>query len=159
MTADASTAATPVVPVNNSGGPREQEAASGPAHASTLDRLLAAGSIDFSHVSGPRDDTVRDFLAFAIQVTALAGQLHRQGAIHGAITPAVIVLNAEGEVVAIYPSEQGAPGAAEVPDSSEPEALPYGLAYRSPELTGRMNRLVDHRTDLYSLGISIDPLE
>jgi serine/threonine protein kinase len=29
------------------------------------------------------------------------------------------------------------------------------LAYLSPEQTGRMNRSVDYRTDLYSLGITL----
>ena len=34
-----------------------------------------------------------------------------------------------------------------------PGVLRASLAYVSPEQTGRTSRLVDHRTDLYSLGI------
>ncbi|MCO4744810.1 MAG: AAA family ATPase, partial [Proteobacteria bacterium] len=34
-----------------------------------------------------------------------------------------------------------------------PQALAGTLAYISPEQTGRMDRVVDHRTDLYSLGV------
>ncbi|MCP4601216.1 MAG: serine/threonine-protein kinase PknK [Proteobacteria bacterium] len=36
---------------------------------------------------------------------------------------------------------------------SSPEVLQGTLQYISPEQTGRMNRVVDYRTDLYSLGI------
>ena len=34
-----------------------------------------------------------------------------------------------------------------------PHVIENKLAYISPEQTGRMNRSVDYRTDLYSLGI------
>ncbi|MDE3253995.1 MAG: AAA family ATPase, partial [Bacteroidota bacterium] len=34
-----------------------------------------------------------------------------------------------------------------------PERLEGTLAYNSPEQTGRMNRVVDYRTDLYSMGV------
>ncbi len=36
-----------------------------------------------------------------------------------------------------------------------PEKLEGTIAYISPEQTGRMNRAVDYRTDLYSLGVSL----
>ena len=35
-----------------------------------------------------------------------------------------------------------------------PERLEGNLSYISPEQTGRMNRIVDYRTDLYSLGVT-----
>ena len=35
------------------------------------------------------------------------------------------------------------------------EAFEGTLAYISPEQSGRMNRLVDYRSDLYSLGITL----
>ncbi|MCP4685610.1 MAG: serine/threonine protein kinase, partial [bacterium] len=35
------------------------------------------------------------------------------------------------------------------------ETLEGTLAYISPEQTGRMNRMVDYRTDLYSLGVTL----
>ncbi|MFO0577747.1 MAG: AAA family ATPase [Polyangia bacterium] len=34
-----------------------------------------------------------------------------------------------------------------------PASLELSLAYMSPEQTGRMNRVIDHRTDFYSLGV------
>ncbi len=35
-----------------------------------------------------------------------------------------------------------------------PTVIEGTLAYISPEQTGRMNRSVDHRTDLYALGVT-----
>ncbi|MDB4930913.1 MAG: Sensor protein, partial [Myxococcaceae bacterium] len=43
----------------------------------------------------------------------------------------------------------------ESPGVREPELLEGTLAYISPEQTGRMNRGVDHRSDLYSLGATL----
>jgi len=37
---------------------------------------------------------------------------------------------------------------------SHPKLLEGTLAYMSPEQTGRMNRAIDYRTDLYSLGVT-----
>src|SRR5262249_7848892 len=42
------------------------------------------------------------------------------------------------------------------PQPPEPlEVIPSTLAYVAPEQTGRMNRSVDHRSDLYALGITL----
>jgi serine/threonine protein kinase len=38
-------------------------------------------------------------------------------------------------------------------DATQASVIEGTLAYMSPEQTGRMNRSVDYRTDLYSLGI------
>ena len=40
-------------------------------------------------------------------------------------------------------------------DALPPSLVEGTLAYMSPEQTGRMNRSVDYRTDLYSLGVTL----
>ena len=42
----------------------------------------------------------------------------------------------------------------EIPSIHNPNVLEGTLSYMSPEQTGRMNRSMDYRTDLYSLGVS-----
>ena len=95
------------------------------------------------------------FLNVAIGLTVSLGQLHATGLIHKNIKPANILVNrATGEVrltgfgiASRLPRERHAPG--------PPEFIAGTLAYMAPEQTGRMNRSIDSRSDLYSLGITL----
>src|SRR6516165_9234310 len=105
-----------------------------------LDRLLG----------GPTE--VGRFLRLAIAITSALGKLHQRGLVHKDIKPANILLNeATGEVrltgfgiASRLPRERQSPEA--------PEFIAGTLAYMAPEQTGRMNRSIDSRTDLYALG-------
>ncbi|WP_437853931.1 AAA family ATPase [Sorangium sp. So ce363] len=86
-------------------------------------------------------------------VEALAG-LHRHGVVHKDIKPQNVLLNpATGEVKI---TDLGI--ASRIPrelQHLEHVGLIEGtLAYMAPEQTGRMNRWIDERTDLYSLGVT-----
>ncbi|ODM77073.1 AAA family ATPase [Bradyrhizobium elkanii] len=108
-----------------------------------LDRLL----------SGPME--VGRFLRLAIAITSALGKLHQRGLIHKDIKPANIVVNcADGHVrltgfgiASRLSRERQAPEPA--------ETIAGTLAYMAPEQTGRMNRSVDARSDLYSLGVTL----
>jgi PAS domain S-box-containing protein len=93
------------------------------------------------------------FLRVAIGLTKALGQVHRQGLIHKDIKPANVLVN-DGDVwltgfgiASKLPRERQAP--------APPEIIAGTLAYMAPEQTGRMNRSIDTRTDLYSLGITL----
>jgi len=108
-----------------------------------LDRLLG------------RPMELTEFLRLAIGLSAAIGQLHGQGLIHKDIKPANVLFNsATGEVwlmgfgiASRLPRERHSPG--------PPEFIAGTLAYMAPEQTGRMNRSMDSRSDLYSLGVTL----
>ncbi len=96
--------------------------------------------------------TLKEFLSLAIRVTDILGSIHRQNIIHKDINPANIVWNPETDQVKIIDFGISTPLSRENPEVRNPEVLEGTLAYMSPEQTGRMNRAMDYRTDLYSLG-------
>src|SRR6185312_12165158 len=94
------------------------------------------------------------FLRLAIAVTSALGKLHQRGLVHKDIKPANILVNeATGEVrltgfgiASRLPRERQSP--------HPPETIAGTLAYMAPEQTGRMNRSIDSRIDLYALGVT-----
>jgi serine/threonine protein kinase len=94
------------------------------------------------------------FLRIAIGLATALGQVHRHGLIHKDIKPANVLVDEAGNVwltgfgiASQLPREHQAP----VP----PEVIAGTLAYMAPEQTGRMNRSMDARSDLYSLGVTL----
>ena len=93
-------------------------------------------------------------LPIAIGLASALGQVHRQGLIHKDVKPANALVDDAGHVwltgfgiASRLPRERQAP--------APPEVLAGTLAYMSPEQTGRMNRSIDTRSDLYSLGVTL----
>jgi serine/threonine protein kinase len=75
--------------------------------------------------------------------------------VHKDIKPANVLVNsATGQVWLMgFGIASRLPRERQSPDS--PEFLEGTLAYMAPEQTGRMNRSIDSRSDLYSLGITL----
>jgi predicted ATPase len=94
------------------------------------------------------------FLKLAIQLTTALTQIHRSNVIHKDIKPDNIIVNLATHQVKI--GDFGI--AAFIPDGqqliSSSSRIQGSLGYLSPEQTGRMNRGIDSRSDLYSLGIT-----
>jgi len=109
----------------------------------TLDRFLP----------GPMEMT--RFLRFAVGTAAALSGLHENELIHKDVKPANILVNpATGQarlmgfgIASRLPRERQAP--------EPPEFIAGTLAYMAPEQTGRMNRSIDSRSDLYALGVTL----
>ncbi len=81
-------------------------------------------------------------------------KLHRRGIIHKDIKPSNIIVTRTGETRLIDFGTSSLQLVEHV-DAVQGPVIEGTLPYMSPEQTGRMNRAVDYRTDLYSLGITL----
>ncbi|OUL32867.1 serine/threonine protein kinase [Nostoc sp. T09] len=95
-----------------------------------------------------------NFLPLAIDITDILGRIHAAGVIHKDINPSNIVLNPNTGVVKIIDFGIATRINRTNPRFKSPHVLEGTLAYLSPEQTGRMNCLLDYRTDFYSLGVT-----
>jgi PAS domain S-box-containing protein len=94
------------------------------------------------------------FLATAISICEALGHLHAHSIIHKNLNPHTVLIDAGGNVrlsdlrfATVVPRDQEL-----VPVTDPIERM---LPYVSPEQTGRMGRMLDSRSDLYSLGITL----
>jgi PAS domain S-box-containing protein len=107
-----------------------------------LDRLLS------------RPLQTAEFLRIAIALAGALRRVHERGLIHKDIKPANVLFDGASGGVWLtgfgistrLPRERQAP--------EPPEEIAGTLAYMAPEQTGRMNRSIDSRSDLYALGIT-----
>jgi len=95
---------------------------------------------------------IKSFLQIAIKIAGTLGELHLKNIIHRDINSNNILIN-NNEEIAIIDFGISSLHELKVENTDKPEQLEGTLLYISPEQTGRMNRAVDYRTDLYSLGI------
>ena len=94
-------------------------------------------------------------LRLAINLSTAIGHLHERGVIHKDIKPANVLVNPvtgqcwlRGFLIASrLPRERQAPESLEF--------IAGTLPYMAPEQTGRMNRSIDSRSDLYALGVTL----
>ncbi|SEU37463.1 trifunctional serine/threonine-protein kinase/ATP-binding protein/sensor histidine kinase [Stigmatella erecta] len=93
-------------------------------------------------------------LDIAISLTSILAELHRRGVIHKDIKPSNIIITPSGEA-RLIDFGIATLQLVEHVDAAPAPLIEGTLAYMSPEQTGRMNRSVDYRTDLYSLGITL----
>ncbi len=96
-----------------------------------------------------------EFLEIAVQLAETLGQLHQEGIVHRAIKPAHILIQPPSRLVKLHGFGAAALLTHEDRRISEPAYISGILPYISPEQTGRMNRNVDYRTDMYSLGVTL----
>jgi len=94
------------------------------------------------------------FLELAIAIAAALAAVHQHGLVHKDLKPAHIVIRCAGRPVRLsgFGLASRLPRQRQAPEP--PETIAGTLAYMAPEQTGRMNRSIDSRSDLYALGVT-----
>ncbi len=95
------------------------------------------------------------FLRLAVGLATALGGLHKRALIHKNVKPANVLADpATGQVRLMgFGIASRLPRERQAPDP--PEFIAGTLAYMAPEQTGRMNRSIDSRSDLYALGVTL----
>ena len=97
---------------------------------------------------------VARFLSLAIGLATALSHVHRRGLIHKDVKPENVLVD-DARRVWLTGFGVASRLARERQAPAPPEIIAGTLAYMSPEQTGRMNRSMDTRSDLYSLGVTL----
>lgn len=135
----------------------------GIVHARAFGRLGSSLAIVFEDIGAVQLDQaypgspvhpVSELIDILIQAAEALGQIHQANIVHRDIKPQNIVVNRQSgrlQIVDFGSASLLAKQSTAIPLNRSIEGT---LAYVSPEQTGRMNRTVDYRTDMYSLGVT-----
>jgi PAS domain S-box-containing protein len=142
------------------------------AFANELDSAWAARPLELLHHNGnaaliledpggyPLDSClgtafeITAFLRIAVSLAEAIRQIHFRGLIHKDIKPANLFVD-ETHVVRVTGFGIASRLSRERQALAPPEFIAGTFAYMAPEQTGRMNRSVDARSDLYSMGVTL----
>ncbi len=109
-----------------------------------LARFLERGRVDLGEA-----------LHYAVQMAAALAGLHAEGILHKDVNPANVLVNERTGEVKLADLGLATRLPREAAALSRERALHGTVRYIAPEQTGRMNRAVDARSDLYSLGATL----
>jgi PAS domain S-box-containing protein len=93
------------------------------------------------------------FLRLAIGIAAALAKFHQRGLVHKDIKPSNILIDCPDGQVRLTGFGLASRLARERQAPAPPEFIAGALAYMAPEQTGRMNRSIDSRSDLYAFGV------
>jgi predicted ATPase/signal transduction histidine kinase len=113
---------------------------------------IGGESLMRSHRGRPLE--LRHFLGLAIQLVQTLGRVHQRRVIHKDINPGNIIYNSRSGAIQLIDFGIATELSRENTTGLGSSGLEGTLPYISPEQTGRMNRVIDYRTDFYSLGVT-----
>ncbi|MDQ3073798.1 MAG: AAA family ATPase, partial [Bacteroidota bacterium] len=100
-----------------------------------------------------KQNDILDFLHIAIRMAEALAELHEQNIIHKDISGNNIIVDIQDSWIKFIDLGLASKLTLKQQHLGNPTQLEGTLEYISPEQTGRMNRVIDYRTDLYSLGV------
>jgi serine/threonine protein kinase len=113
------------------------------------------GGVPLNTVMAEHTIDLMSGLQIALRLAETLGKIHQKGIIHKDIKPSNIILSKETGQIKLTDFSIASRVSGEKQPYVNPDLLEGTLAYISPEQTGRMNRSIDHRADLYSLGVTM----
>jgi len=94
-------------------------------------------------------------LKIAIEIAQAIGEMHQGNVIHKDIKPQNILISQDLTTIKLIDFGIATLLSREVQQTVSPEFLEGTIFYISPEQTGRMNRAIDYRSDIYSFGVTL----
>ncbi len=122
--------------------------------------VLEDGGTDFSLSPVQEQTKVRstltldEFFKLSLSLANLLADLHRQNIVVRYLSPRGLLWNRETGEILLTDLSLAVRAAGEIQEALPAGLLRQALPYLSPELTGRLNRAADYRTDFYSLGVT-----
>ena len=113
------------------------------------------GGRSINHLLIQKKTQLKEVLHIAISLTETLDRLHKIPLIHKDIKPSNIIINPETREVKLTDFSIAIALPKEQPTIVTSNLLEGTIAYMSPEQTGRMNRTLDYRSDLYSFGVTL----
>jgi PAS domain S-box-containing protein len=110
---------------------------------------------NLKHQLPPNGFELKEALSISIDLAETIGNIHQQSVIHGDINPSNILLDFTSGQTKIIDFDLATRLSRQTPSFRDFEILEGTLSYMSPEQTGRMNRDIDYRSDLYSFGVTL----
>ncbi len=107
-----------------------------------LSALLHAGRLPLASI-----------LQIGVQLAERLAELHRRDLVHRGLRPEVVLCDLAAGRLWLIEFGDAAAALAPNPHSASAPLSAARLVYCAPEQTGRMERVVDSRSDLYSLGV------
>jgi len=104
-------------------------------------------------IVGSGNAGLKFFFEYAPKLLDALDEIHQKEIIHKDISSDNIIVNQEGHEVHIIDFGLSTKQQVHTKSFELPSSVEGNINYVSPEQTGRMNRVIDYRSDYYSLGI------
>ncbi|HYA14753.1 MAG TPA: serine/threonine-protein kinase PknK, partial [Syntrophales bacterium] len=113
------------------------------------------GGVSIDRLLSSRRLSLTEAISLAMRIADILGLIHEQNIVHMDINPSNIIFNPNNGHIRIIDFGLSTRLSNEKPEVRKLRFMKGTSAYISPEQTGRMNRSVDYRTDMYSLGVTL----